>query len=51
MNDSFMIYSKRDYRMPKARPSFTSLFFENNLLKGNADKCHFLVITRQEDKK
>ena len=27
-----------------------SLFrwFENNLLKGNADKCHFLVSTSQE---
>ena len=23
-------------------------WFENNLLKGNADKCHFLVSTSQE---
>ena len=30
--------------------ALVSLFrcFENNLLKGNADKCHFLVSTSQE---
>ena len=30
--------------------ALVSLFrcFENNLLKGNADKCHFLLSTSQE---